>query len=214
MVLEWADACEGYTTTQQIRMRIERAEGRMVASDFSVASWESKDGNQFRFKIRNVIDGDVVEEFGGLAEREGANQKGIVRMKQPRVFAIPLPPGTVFPSEHASILAREAQNGAKRIEVRVFDGTGEEGLFDAIAFVTGHIAGGSAATGLAELDDQQAWRMRMAYYRVGDTAELPEYEISFRLFANGVADQLVLDYGDFVVGSEIAHFEALPSDGC
>ena len=40
MVLEWADACEGYTTTQQIRMRIERAEGRLIDSDFAIASWE------------------------------------------------------------------------------------------------------------------------------------------------------------------------------
>ncbi len=214
MVLEWADACEGYTTTQQIRMRIEQAQGRLIDSDFSGASWESKDGNQFRFKIRNVIDGDVVEEFGGLAKRDGARQKGVVRMRIPVASTIPLPAGTVFPSEHANILTREARNGAKRIEVRVFDGTGEEGLFDAIAFVTGHVAGGDTSTGLVELDDQEAWRMRMAYFRVGDTSGLPDYEVGFRLFANGVADQLVLDYGDFVVDSRIAHFEALPASGC
>ena len=214
MVLEWADACEGYTTTQQIRMRIEQSQGKLIASDFSVASWESKDGNQFQFKIRNVIDGDLVEEFGGLAKREGADQKGAVSMKKPAPSTIPLPAGTVFPSEHASILTREAQNGAKRIEVRVFDGTGEEGLFDAIAFVTSHVAGGESATGLAELDDQEAWHMRMAYYRVGDTSGLPDYEVGFRLFANGVADQLILDYGNFVVGSKMSHFEALPVSGC
>jgi hypothetical protein len=214
MVLEWADACEGYTTTQQIRMRIEQSQGKLIASDFSVASWESKDGNQFQFKIRNVIDGDLVEKFGGLAKREGADQKGAVSMKKPAPSTIPLPAGTVFPSEHASILTREAQNGAKRIEVRVFDGTGEEGLFDAIAFVTSHVAGGESATGLAELDDQEAWHMRMAYYRVGDTSGLPDYEVGFRLFANGVADQLILDYGNFVVGSKMSHFEALPASGC
>lgn len=214
MVLEWADACEGYTTTQQIRMRIQRAEGRLVDSDFSVASWESKDGNRFRFKIRNVIDGDLVEEFGGLAERNEARRQGVAKMTKPREFDLPLPIGTVFPSEHAAILAREAQNGATRIEVRVFDGTGEEGIFDAIAFVTGHVEAGDAQTGLPELDKQNAWRMHMAYFRVGDLTGLPEYEVGFRLFANGVADQLVLDYGDFVVGSKIAHFEALPVSGC
>ncbi len=214
MVLEWADGCEGYTTNQQIRMRIEQAAGRLIDSDFSVASWESKDGNQFRFKIRNVIDGNVVEEFGGLADREVSRKEGIVRMRIPSVSTIALPAGTVFPSEHASILVQEALKGAKRIEVRVFDGTGEEGLFDAIAFVTGHVAGGESGTGLAELDDHEAWRMRMAYFRVGDTSGLPDYEVGFRMFANGVADQLVMDYGDFVVGSKIAHFEALPVSGC
>lgn len=214
MVLEWADACEGYTTTQQIRMRIERAEGLLIDSDFAIASWESKDGNTFRFRIRNIVGGDLVEEFGGLAERDGVRQKGIVRMKVPAAATIPLPAGTVFPSEHSNILTREAKKGAKRIEARVFDGTGEEGLFDAVAFVTGHTPVGKTAAGLAGLDDQEAWNMRMAYFKVGDTSGLPEYEVGFRLFANGVADQLVLDYGDFVVGSKIAHFEALPDSGC
>ena len=44
MVLEWADGCEGYTTNQQIWMRIEHAAGQPIDSDFSVTSWESKDG--------------------------------------------------------------------------------------------------------------------------------------------------------------------------
>ncbi len=214
MALEWADACEGYTTAQRIHMRIDRAEGRPVDNDFTVASWESKDGDTFRFRIRNVVVGALVEEFGGLAERDGVRRTGVVRMKVPVAGTIPLPAGTVFPSEYASILTREARKGATRIEARVFDGMGEEGLFDVVAFVTGHTPAGQAATGLAELDDEEAWNMRTAYFRVGDTSGLPEYEVGFRLFANGVADRLVLDYGDFVLGSRMAHFEALPDSGC
>lgn len=214
MALEWADACEGYTTSQRIHMRIDRAEGRPVDNDFTVASWESKDGDTFRFRIRNVVGGALVEEFGGLAERDGVRRTGVVRMKVPVARTIPLPAGAVFPSEYASILTREAGKGATRIEARVFDGMGEEGLFDVVAFVTGRTPAGQAATGLAELDGEEAWNMRTAYFRVGDTSGLPEYEVGFRLFANGVADRLVLDYGDFVLGSKMAHFEALPDAGC
>jgi len=214
MVLEWADGCEGYTTNQQIWMRIEHAAGQPIDSDFSVTSWESKDGNQFRFNIRNMIDGNVVEEFGGLADRENSQKEGVVRMRIPSISTILLPAGTVFPSEHASILVREAQKGTKRIEVRIFDGTGEEGLFDAIAFVTSHVASGDSGTGLAELDSHEAWHMRLAYFQARDISGLPDYEMEFRMFANGVADQLVFDYGEFVVGSKITHFEALPVSGC
>lgn len=214
MVLEWADGCEGYTTNQQIWMRMEHAAGQLIDSDFSFTSWESKDGNQFRFNIRNMIDGNVVEEFGGLADRESLHKEGIVSMRIPSISTISLPAGTVFPSEHADILVREALKGTKRIEVRIFDGTGEEGLFDAIAFVTSHVARGESRTGLAELDSHEAWHMRMAYFQVRDISGLPDYEVEFRMFANGVADQLVLDYGEFVVGSKIAHFEALPVSGC
>ena len=214
MALEWADACEGYTTAQRIHIRIDRAEGRPIDNDFTVASWESKDGDTFRFRIRNVVGGALAEEFGGLAERDGVRRTGVVRMKVPVARTISLPAGTVFPSEYASILTREARKGATRVETRVFDGMGEEGLFDVVAFVTGHTPAGEAATGLPELDAEEAWNVRTAYFRVGDRSGLPEYEVGFRLFANGVADRLVLDYGDFVLGSRMAHFEALPDSGC
>lgn len=214
MVLEWDDGCEGYTTNQKIWMRLDQASGQFIDSNYSVASWESKDGNQFQFNIRNVINGNIAEEFSGLADRESQQGEGVIRMSMPSNSTMPLPEGTVFPSEHVSILLREALEGAKRIGVRIFDGTGEEGLMDAIAFVIGHVPSGESETGLAELDSHEAWRMRMAYFQIGDISGLPHYEVEFRIFANGVVDQLILDYGDFIVGSKIVHFEALSGSGC
>jgi hypothetical protein len=214
MVIEWADACEGFTTTQQLRMRIEKSEGKVVASDYAITSWESRDGDVFRYAIRNVIDGRLVEEFSGRAERDRAGRGGTAFMTKPEPREIPLPAGIVFPSEHARALVRGAAAGEKRIEVRVFEGSGEEGLQNAVAFVVGEVAAGTADSGHAELDRLPAWRMQMSYFRIGDNSGLPDYQVNFRIFANGVADQLELNYGEFVLESSLSHFEPLPRSGC
>ncbi|MGH6854849.1 MAG: EipB family protein [Aestuariivirga sp.] len=38
--------------------------------------------------------------------------------------------------------------------------------------------------------------------------------MGFDLYANGVATGLVLDYGDFALGGELAQMELLKSDSC
>ncbi|MAG98516.1 MAG: hypothetical protein CMM08_17735, partial [Rhodospirillaceae bacterium] len=40
------------------------------------------------------------------------------------------------------------------------------------------------------------------------------YEVDFRMFANGVADHLVLDYGDFAVAGRLSRLEPLTEPGC
>ena len=42
---------------------------------------------------------------------------------------------------------------------------------------------------------------------------MPAYQVSLRLFANGVADKLILDYSDFAVVAKLSDFKILDS-GC
>jgi len=47
-----------------------------------------------------------------------------------------------------------------------------------------------------------------------DVAAEPEYEQEMRLFANGVVDDLLLDYGDFTLDAELVDLVALPPPQC
>lgn len=214
MVLEWLEGCIGYSTNQVIKMRIQRGNGPPIFSDFSVVSWEERSGNTFRFLIRNIINGQLIEEYDGRAGYTMVGYPGLIQMMKPIQADIPLPSGTVFPSQHSDGLIRQAKKGANRIEMRVFDGTGESGIFDAIAFVTGHQRAGEVRTGIDQLDIEQSWQMRMSYFKFKDLGGIPNYEVGFRLFANGVIDQLVLDHGDFEVASNLVHFEPLKTPEC
>jgi len=38
----------------------------------------------------------------------------------------------------------------------------------------------------------------------------PDYEVSLRYWENGVADDLDMDFGDFVMSGKLAEFKLLP----
>ena len=42
----------------------------------------------------------------------------------------------------------------------------------------------------------------------------PDYEMSVRLFENGVAEAMVLDFGNFTVRASLEEFEFLPEPAC
>tara|TARA_Y100000294_G_scaffold154299_1_gene153867 strand:+ start:1252 stop:2124 length:873 start_codon:yes stop_codon:yes gene_type:complete len=214
MALEWIQTCEGFTALQRIGMRVADMEGRQVDSDYTLSSWESKDGAVFRFNIRSLAGGRKEESFSGRATLEGHGKAGNVRFTKPDGLKLELGAGTVFPTEHTSLLVRSASAGERRIAARMFDGSGKKGLFDVIAFVTDAMPDGASEVMHPVLDKVPAWRMRMAFFGVGRGDETPDYEVDFRMFANGVADHLVLDYGDFAVAGRLSRLEPLTEPGC
>ncbi len=42
----------------------------------------------------------------------------------------------------------------------------------------------------------------------------PTREQGFRVFANGVVDELVIDYGDFTIDAVLEDLKPLPESGC
>ncbi len=214
MALEWVQTCEGFTALQRIGMRVADGEGRRIDSDYTLSSWESKDGAVFRFNIRSLAQGRKEEAYSGRATLEGQGKAGSVRFTKPDGLELDLGAGTVFPTEHTSLLVRAASAGERRIAARMFDGTGKKGIFDVIAFVTNAMPEGAAKVMHPVLEKVPAWRMRMAFFGVGRGDETPDYEVDFRMFANGVADHLVMDYGDFAVAGRLSKLEPLDEPGC
>jgi hypothetical protein len=57
--------------------------------------------------------------------------------------------------------------------------------------------------------------MRIAFFNRGSAAAgagTPEYEVGLRYYANGVADEMKMDFGDFVLDGKLEELEALPHD--
>ncbi len=215
MVLEWADACEGYTTQQRMLMRVLRNDGGNVESDFRVSAWESKSGGTFRFDVSNIVGGGVPEKFKGRADRTSSLAQAV--FQSPSDLSLDLPKKIVFPSEHIARIIDGALAGEKRISVPLFDGTGEDGLFEAVGFVLGQAeVSAPEVTALADgaLKDVPAWNMRLSFFDLKTNDSLPVYEVSLRLFANGIADRLVLDYDDFAVAGRLTRLERVSSPSC
>jgi hypothetical protein len=220
MALEWADACDGWTVNQKVHMDLASREGPGVTNEFNFSSFETKDGDSLRFTMRSITDGEPYEEFVGTATR-GADG-GEVVFSVPKGETLALPPETMFPSAHLFLLVESALAGKTWLGKVVFSGTGPESLHEVTAFIGPEIPGGSrpiahagagddAMLALAEL---RSWPVAMAYFPLRRPDAEPEFEVSYRLMENGVATNLLLDYGDFAMRATLNRLEILAPPDC
>jgi len=213
LAIEVQDTCEGHTTNQRFWTEMQNAEGNTTVSDFSLSSWESKDGKRFRFQMRNEVDGETTEEYTGTAELM-ADGTGSIAMTKPEAAALDMPQGTVFPNQHLIELIRHALAGDRFASIRVFDGSGEDGLFE-----TGGTIGNAfppedgSDPVVAPLKGLRSWPFRVAFFPLLTKAEEPQYEIGFRMYENGVSGDLVLDYQSYALKGRLVRLEMLPA-GC
>ncbi|WP_246148928.1 cell envelope integrity EipB family protein [Skermanella pratensis] len=213
MMFEWADACDGWTIEQRFQLRFQYSEGEQVDMSTNYATWESKDGQSYRFNVRKLVNGELDEELRGTAEAHD-DRPGVARYLKPEEQEIELPGGTLFPSMHTIQLLKHAAAGDKLFGTTVFDGSDTEGATEI-----------SAALGLrtepaldgkfdAKLLHGAVWPVRMAFFPMDSDDAAPEYEMSLKLFENGVAQSMLIDYGDFTVAAVLEQIESIPRPRC
>jgi hypothetical protein len=216
MVIEFTDTCDGYSLNQRLQMRLGDGEGGATVTDFRVANWEATDGKRFRFAVRHIVNGEEDEVFEGSAQL-GPDGSGEAHYTKPEDTVKKLPAGTLFPSMHTIQLIRAAQASKPILAGRLFDGAGEELTYDVVGAIgrSGSVMPVSLkGKGLDLLRDLQSWPVRIAFYPTGSIEELPEYEIGFRLYGNGVSSDMQLDYGDFSIDAVLSELDALPKPDC
>lgn len=220
MALEWADACDGWTVRQNIRMVVSERGGAPFENDISFSSFETKAGDRLQFAMRWRSRGELAEEFSGRAETGPSG--GHAEYSTPEGESLDLPPDTLFPTGHMFRLVEAAAVGSPLLSSVVFNGTDLESLHDVTAFIGAEIPAGDAPPPRAGAEGNDAvkalaalrsWRISAAYFPVGSGDSRPEFEIAYRLFENGVAAGLTMDYGDFAMNGALAELEyASPSD--
>lgn len=211
MYLEWAEACDGWTVSQRVKLTLYASQGGEIDTDSNYSSWESKDGNNYRFTVRNLRNGKVSEEFRGDARLDGPDRSGKATFSTPSGLSFNLPKGSMFPTEHMVNLIAAAQAGERRLSRVMFDGASIDGPLEVNAIIGAQMA--PSATG-EELTRGASWPVRMAFFTLQSQQAEPQYEVAVRLHDNGVANHFVLDYGDFTVTAELAKMEPLPKPRC
>lgn len=214
MEFEWADVCDGWTINQRFRIAYLYEDGVTVNYGWSLSSWESKDGKRYRFFIRRFDPSGESESVRGEAEL-GPDGSGRAVYSEPERREVALPAGTLFPSQHIAYVLERAAAGAVPVWSLVFDGAGEEGLMGISAALSTELPPGSP-TQLASplLNGQKSWQLSLAFYQPDAASAEPEQEQVLRLFANGVSDELRLDYGDFVLNADLTALTELPQPDC
>ena len=210
MVIEIADACDGWTLEQRVALVITTMAGDEVVSYTSFTSWESDDGNRFRFEQQTRQGNVLIDELSDDAKLDG-DQGGVAELNKPDVMEVTLPPGTIFPNKHTEMLIKSAVAGDTFFNRIVFDGTSVENPNHVTAFIGATIDGPQLA------QDEQAprvWPVRLAFFQIDAQNPEPDVEIGLLLEANGVTRAIELDYGSFVINGRLDELELIPPIDC
>jgi hypothetical protein len=220
MTYEFADACNGWTTTQKARLKFFYDDGRTDEVGWDLNSWEAKDGKRYRFFMRNFDGDNVSSEFKGEAEMPAPGQAGLVRFETPAQKRLALPRGTLFPTGHSLALFRHLAAGDPTFLATVFDGSDDKGPMEISAALAGSSKPAAEQAKLSPLlAAGPVYRLSLAFYApqgeatTGDEAT-PQQEQSVSIYANGVIDRLTQDYGSFTVDAVLKKLEGLPAPGC
>jgi hypothetical protein len=211
MAYEVQDVCDGWATQQRLQMTITNRDGQDVQMLSDYTTWESKDGLKLRFRMKQTTDQAVTSDLAGDATLKGTGEAGSAVFTSPGTDKKPLPAGTLFPMKHTEALLAAAQAGKKFLALPLFDGTTATGPQDSSIVIGPWVTTPQSKwPGLAKLP---SGHFHIAFFDRRPDKQQPDYEVSMRYWDNGVADDLQMDFGDFVMDGKLAEFKLLPK-GC
>ncbi|WP_200341192.1 cell envelope integrity EipB family protein [Rhodovibrio sodomensis] len=215
IVFTWRDVCDGWSVDYKAEMRVSFGARGTQQTAWQYSAWEGDDGKRFRFFTRRATAGGEPERRRGSA-RITPGEGGTATLEQPEARTVDLPADTMFPKAHSEAILERAKAGETFFWRYVFDGTGDgDGLFGVNAIILKELEANTALPIDHPLvRDQRSWRVQLAYFPSGQEESTPESEQVTRLFANGVAGSIEIDYGDFVVDAELSELTELQAEAC
>ncbi|MBT3071523.1 cell envelope integrity EipB family protein [Rhodomicrobium sp. Az07] len=218
-------ACEGYKLNTRLVTEIYDREGKQSTTDTRSESVEDGKGRRFRFNTSQYMNKSPkpVDATSGLAVRasRGGRESVKVTLYKPRKGSFTLPGNIYFPTQHSIAVLKAAKAGETRLQADFFDGSDKGTKVYETTTVIGaplQLAANSQLPHLKNaevLDAIQSWPVVVSYYEQnGKKDGLPTYEVSFRIYANGVSRKLMLDYGAFALSGELSAIEFLPLTPC
>lgn len=208
MGYEVLDACDGWATHQQLDMVVTNADGQNIHMVSDYTTWESKDGLNFRFHTRQTTDDDVTSQTDGDAKLNAPGGAGVAHYTNPKEMTKVLPAGTLFPMAHTETLLAAARAGKKFITLPLFDGTSDEGAEDSSIVVLNWKPPAPAAWPI--LSPLASTRVHLAFFERTPSTTTPDYQVTMRYWENGIADDLTMDFGDFVMDAKLTDLKPQP----
>ncbi len=221
MVFEFSGSeCDGYTLNMRMVTQMTDSQGQANLTDLRSSTWEQGNGQKFRFQSAQYLNDKLGDVTMGRAVREMPDAKVKVNVSQPARAELNLSGQVLFPTQHSIALIDAAQSGQSVLQAQIYDGS-EKGqkVYDTTAFIGKPIPPGADPKieaiakdkGLSEL---VSWPVSIGYFEAKGGDLTPSYQIDFRLYANGVSRELLIDYGDFSIHGTLSSLEYLKAAAC
>lgn len=217
MVYEFTgSACTGFTTNFRFVTRINTGEDTRL-TDQQTTTFEDTEKGEFRFETKSFTDEQLDKEVSGAAMEADSKVKVAIDLPDPREVELT---ASAFPTEHMLEVIRNARNGNRFFEARIFDGSenGDQSMITNTVIgpqqqPQKEDAGDAAKAG--EFADAAYWPVSIAYFNDGGSGDTtPVYSMSFKLYDNGITRDLTMDYGDFVLSGSLSRLDLLDKPNC
>lgn len=207
---EITDACDAWASQQRLTINTVNRDGQTIELVSDYVTLESKDGLSMQFRMKQTTETAVMEEVEGHATLERTGGPGTVVYEGKTPHTVALPAGTLFPMMHTAAIIQAAEDGKKYLSVPTFDGTGDKGAQDSGIAIANW--GKSPPGPFEALNVLPSGRVRIAYFdrERDDTPEkvpgAPDYEVGMRYYQNGVSDDLVMEFSEFVLKGRLTQY--------
>lgn len=213
-------ACDGYSVNFRFVTKFQDTSGGSQITDLQTTSFEEPHAESYQFLSKTFVDRKLVESTRGTAHT-GSDAR-TVELKEPSEKSLRIGHDVLFPTEHLLAILKAADEDVHFVAADIYDGaeTGEKVYATTTVIGAGAVnemkaGAGNAAASLAGLS---YWPVTVAYFDPSQedaTGELlPVYQLSFRLYQNGISSHLKLDYGDFTIHGKMASLELYDEADC
>ena len=203
------DGCTGWGTTQHMVLLIRNADGSLTKTVTDYVTWETKNGGELTFRLSEKDnDGKPVIDDAGIAIRS-ADGSGTITYSTPANRVMTMPKGTLFPMAHTAAILKGGWEGRHFISVPLFDGTTSDGAQHTFVVILGHTA--PAKSRFPDLAKQAGTRVNIAFYERKHADVNPDFRAQMLYYDNGVANDILMDFGDFVMRGRLVKLQIAPS---
>ncbi|MEJ2117194.1 MAG: cell envelope integrity EipB family protein [Alphaproteobacteria bacterium] len=215
--------CAGYSLDTRIVTEITDRDGKNTLTDMRSSTWEQAAGGKFRFSNSQYLNQRLSEQVIGRAARGQASNSINIQLNKPEKRKISFNGAPLFPTQHTIAVLKAAQSGQNVLQANIYDGS-EKGvkMYETTSFIGKprtkgadtfkKIKNGEALNALV------SWPVLLSYYESSKPARasegLPDYELSFILYANGVSRKLLIDYGSFTIAGDLTRIDFFKPAKC
>lgn len=218
------NACTGYEQSMRFVTETLDRSGNTSVTDQRSTFFEHPDKRHFRFSTDQYRNQRLAERTKGQAVRSATPARLKIDIKSPKTKEITVKRPVLFPVEHSIRLLAAARAGERLFTVDLYDGSekGEKVYATTAALGEKQAPGVNAslveAANTKSLDGLAAWPVALSYFDIHDKEQrrdaVPNYELSFLFFENGVSRKLFIDYGTFSMRGKLVKLTMLPEKPC
>jgi hypothetical protein len=215
--------CAGYSMDTRIVTAIADRDGKNTLTDMRSSTWEHATGGKFRFNNSQYLNQQLNEHVTGLADRVTPRDSINIQLNKPEKRKISFAGEPLFPTQHTIAVLQAAQKGQNVLQANIYDGS-EKGvkMYETTTFIGKPRSPG--ADTLKKIKNSEllgtlvSWPVLLSYYESSKPARssegIPDYELSFILYANGVSRKLLIDYGSFTIAGDLTRIDFYEPTKC